>query len=55
MSEGTLAGLTRRERLRAATVDEIMRTARRLLVDEGQAAISLRAIAREMGMTAPAL
>jgi AcrR family transcriptional regulator len=30
-------------------------TARRLLVEQGVAAVSLRAIAREMGMTAPAL
>lgn len=46
---------TRRERVRAATVDEIKTTARRLLVEQGPAAISLRAIARQMGMTAPAL
>ncbi|MGH3711954.1 MAG: TetR/AcrR family transcriptional regulator [Micromonosporaceae bacterium] len=46
---------TRRERVRASTVGEIKQTARRLLVAEGPAAISLRAIAREMGMTAPAL
>jgi AcrR family transcriptional regulator len=47
--------LTRRDRLRAATRDEIIQTARRLLVDEGPEAVSLRAIAREMGMTAPGL
>ena len=47
--------LTRRERLRSATVAEIKDHARRLLVAGGSAAISLRAIAREMGMTAPAL
>ncbi|TNY38413.1 TetR/AcrR family transcriptional regulator [Thermomonospora catenispora] len=46
---------TRRDRLRAATVEEIIRTARRLLVEQGQDAVTLRAIAREMGMTAPAL
>jgi AcrR family transcriptional regulator len=46
---------SRRERLRAATVDEIHATARRLLVDDGAAAVTLRAISREMGMTAPAL
>src|SRR6266511_91616 len=46
---------TRRERLREATLREIREVARRLLVDEGPAAISVRAIAREMGMTAPAL
>ncbi|MGH3655291.1 MAG: TetR/AcrR family transcriptional regulator [Micromonosporaceae bacterium] len=50
-----MAAPTRRERLRAATVDEIKQTARRLLVSDGPAAISLRAIARDMGMTAPAL
>jgi AcrR family transcriptional regulator len=47
--------LSRRDRLRAATKDEILQTARRLLVDEGPEAVSLRAIAREMGMTAPGL
>ncbi|WP_165950304.1 TetR/AcrR family transcriptional regulator [Actinomadura sp. GC306] len=46
---------TRRERLRAATVREISETARRILVEEGPEAVTLRAIAREMGMTAPAL
>jgi AcrR family transcriptional regulator len=46
---------SRRDRLRAATIDEIIRTARRLLVASGPEAVSLRAIAREMGMTAPGL
>jgi AcrR family transcriptional regulator len=54
-----VAGMTqiasRRERVRAATSQEIIQTARRLLVRDGSTAISLRAIAREMGMTAPAL
>ncbi|MEU8231841.1 TetR/AcrR family transcriptional regulator [Actinoplanes sp. NPDC048791] len=45
----------RRERLRAETVTEIKHAARRLLVAGGPAAISLRAIARDLGMTAPAL
>src|SRR5690242_8395747 len=44
-----------RERQRAETKGEILRHARQLLVDEGPAAVSLRAIAREMGMTAPGL
>ncbi|MPZ61631.1 MAG: TetR family transcriptional regulator [Propionibacteriales bacterium] len=44
-----------RVRQRQATVAEILGAARRLLVEHGQAGISLRAIAREMGMTAPAL
>jgi AcrR family transcriptional regulator len=47
--------LSRRDRVRAATTQEILQTARHLLVEQGVAAISLRAIAREMGMTAPAL
>jgi AcrR family transcriptional regulator len=46
---------SRRERTRAATHAEIVDTARRFLVSDGPAAITLRAIAREMGMTAPAL
>jgi AcrR family transcriptional regulator len=46
---------SRRDRLRAATAEEIIQTARRLLVDSGPDAITLRAIAREMGMTAPGL
>lgn len=46
---------SRRDRLRAATTQEIIGTARRLLVTEGPEGASLRAIAREMGMTAPAL
>jgi AcrR family transcriptional regulator len=47
--------VTRRERVRAGTVAEIKSTARRLLVEEGIESVTLRAIAREMGMTAPAL
>lgn len=46
---------TRRDRLREATVREISETARRILVEQGPEAVTLRAIAREMGMTAPAL
>ena len=46
---------SRRDRLRAATTEEIIQTARRLLVDSGPKAMSLRAIAGEMGMTAPGL
>jgi AcrR family transcriptional regulator len=48
-------GLTRRDRTRAATMEEITSTARRLLVEQGPDAASLRGIAREMGMTAPGL
>ena len=46
---------SRRDRLRAATSEEIIQTARRLLVQSGPEAVTLRAIAREMGMTAPGL
>ena len=46
---------SRRDRVRAATIEEIKGTARHLLVDEGPDAVSLRAIGRAMGMTAPAL
>lgn len=46
---------SRRARVRNATVAEIRRIARRLLVEQGAAGVTLRAIAREMGMTAPGL
>ena len=46
---------TRRERVRDATMAEIKSTARALLVQAGPDALTVRAIAREMGMTAPAL
>jgi AcrR family transcriptional regulator len=46
---------SRRDRVRAATIDEIKNTARQLLVTDGPEAVSLRAIGRAMGMTAPAL
>lgn len=49
------ASVSRRERVRDATTGEIKQTARRLLVDDGPDALTLRAIAREMGWTAPAL
>jgi AcrR family transcriptional regulator len=45
----------RRDRMRAATMEEITSAARRLLVEQGPEAMSLRAIAREIGMTAPGL
>ncbi len=47
--------LSRRDRARADTVREIKETARRVLVDQGVDGLALRAIAREMGMTAPGL
>ena len=40
---------------RADTVAEIKATARRVLVEPGPDGLALRAVAREMGMTAPAL
>lgn len=55
MTQAVEAALSRRDRLRAATTEEIISTARRLLVDSGPDAVTLRAIAREMGMTAPGL
>ncbi len=47
--------LSRRERVREATLSEIKEIARRHLVEFGVVGVSLRAIAREMGMTAPGL
>lgn len=47
--------VTRRERIRAATETEIRQHARALLVEHGRDAVTLRAIARELGITAPAL
>lgn len=46
---------TRRERARAATRAEIVAAARDLLVEGGPEAVTLRAIASALGMTAPAL
>ena len=46
---------TRRERHRAATRQEILDTARAQIGEQGAPALSLRAIARQMGLTAPAL
>ena len=45
----------RRQRVRAATLEDIKATARQLLIDEGPTGVTLRAIARKMGMTAPAI
>lgn len=46
-------GLTRRERQREATFEEITRASRALLAEGAD--LSLRAVAAKMGMTAPAL
>ena len=50
-----VGSVSRRDRVRAATTEEIKQVARKILVDEGPDAVTLRAIARDMGMTAPAL
>src|SRR4051812_45420197 len=49
------AAPSRRDRARVETVQEIKDTARRVLVEHGPDGLALRAIAREMGMTAPGL
>jgi AcrR family transcriptional regulator len=46
---------SRRERIFDSTRDEIKAIARRQMAEQGAVNISLRAIARDMGMTAPAL
>lgn len=46
---------TRAERLREATITEIKAVARQQMAEQGQAALSLGAIARTMGLTTPAL
>ncbi len=53
VAEAAEVPLTRRERQRQATYDEIVEVSRRLM-DKGDG-LSLRAVAAEMGMTAPAL
>jgi AcrR family transcriptional regulator len=55
MSEPATGPLTRRDRVRAETMREIKQTARQVLVEQGAEGLALRAVAREMGMTAPAL
>jgi AcrR family transcriptional regulator len=50
-----IQALSRRDRVRAETADEIKQTARRILVEQGPDAVTLRAIARDIGVTAPAL
>jgi AcrR family transcriptional regulator len=53
--EPDAAPVSRRDRVRAETFREIKQTARRVLVDQGVDGLALRAVAREMGLTAPAL
>ncbi|TDC44421.1 TetR/AcrR family transcriptional regulator [Actinomadura sp. KC345] len=49
------AGRTARERVRAELIREIAEIARRHLATEGAAGLSLRAVAREMGMVSSAI
>jgi AcrR family transcriptional regulator len=55
MAEPAAEPLSRRDRARADMLGEIKATARRVLVRDGVDGLALRAVAREMGMTAPAL
>src|SRR3954466_7624446 len=55
MGELPVELVSRRDRARVDTVREIKETARRVLVEQGVDGLALRAVAREMGMTAPAL
>jgi AcrR family transcriptional regulator len=52
---GEQQSLSRRERARAATIDEIKQTATQLMREQGTTDLRFSDIAREMGMTAPAL
>ncbi|MFI0976878.1 TetR/AcrR family transcriptional regulator [Streptomyces sp. NPDC021093] len=52
MSAGTSS---RRERLRRATLGEIHAAARKLLVEQGSTAVTINAVARQMGMSGPSL
>ncbi|SCL65395.1 transcriptional regulator, TetR family [Micromonospora citrea] len=47
--------VSRRERLRQATLEEIHAAARELLVEQGSAAVTINAVARRVGMSGPAL
>ncbi|QKW39149.1 TetR/AcrR family transcriptional regulator [Actinomadura sp. NAK00032] len=46
---------SRRDRLRESTLAEIREAARRLLTERGSAAVTINAVAREVGMSGPAL
>ncbi|MFD9127833.1 TetR/AcrR family transcriptional regulator [Kitasatospora sp. NPDC059571] len=54
-TETTQPAPSRRERMRAATVEEIKQTALRLIHEHGSAGLRFADIARTMGLTAPAL
>ncbi|MGW4688016.1 TetR/AcrR family transcriptional regulator [Streptomyces sp. NPDC004244] len=53
-TQGAAAG-RRRHRVREDALADAMRIARRLLIEEGPAAVTVRAVAREMRLTAPGL
>lgn len=55
MSTAATGTLTRRERQRAATVEEIKEVARGLMRDQGTTDVRFTDIAKEMGVTPPAL
>lgn len=55
MTSNTAGGPTRRERMRAETIAEIKASARSQLQEHGPSGISLRAIARDVGVTPAAL
>jgi AcrR family transcriptional regulator len=55
VTSNTAGGPTRRERMRAETIAEIKASARKQLQELGPSGISLRAIAREVGVTPAAL
>ncbi|WP_205327671.1 TetR/AcrR family transcriptional regulator [Glycomyces sp. YM15] len=55
MTSTTAGGPSRRERMRAETIAEIKASARSQLLQHGPSGISLRAIARDVGVTAAAL
>lgn len=55
MTSNTAGGPSRRERMRAETIAEIKASARSQLLQHGPSGISLRAIARDVGVTAAAL
>lgn len=55
MTTDQVQPLSRRERARAATIEEIKQVATQLMRDQGTTDLRFSEIAREMGMTAPAL
>ncbi|GGM46280.1 TetR family transcriptional regulator [Longimycelium tulufanense] len=48
-------GQSWRARMRAAAAEEIKTVARRILVEQGPGQLTIRAVAREMGLTSPAI